>query len=68
MASASLPQERDDLFLKVDRRLIRVGLTAIECIEAFGDYLKVHTADQVFVTYMALGKIERLLPKFCISA
>jgi DNA-binding LytR/AlgR family response regulator len=63
MASASLPQERDHLFLKVDRRLIRVAFSAIECIEAFGDYLKVYTADQVFVTYMALGKIERLLPK-----
>jgi hypothetical protein len=34
-ASASLPQEPDHLFLKVDRRLIRVELTAIECIEAF---------------------------------
>jgi DNA-binding LytR/AlgR family response regulator len=62
-ASASLPQERDHLFLKVDRRLIRVEFTAIEYIEALGDYLKVHTPHQVFVTYMALGKIERLLPK-----
>jgi DNA-binding LytR/AlgR family response regulator len=63
VASHSLPQERDHLFLKVDRRLIRVEFTAIEYIEALGDYLKVHTPRQVFVTYMALGKIERLLPK-----
>ena len=74
MASASLPRGQNHLFLKVDRRLISVELTAIECIEAFGEYLKVYTADQVFVTYMALGmcrhfvsQIKKLLLYFQCS-
>ncbi len=51
-----------DIFLKVDRRLVRVELDSIIYIEGLGDYLKVHCTDQTHVVYMSLGKLEALLP------
>ena len=50
------------IFLKVDKRLVKVDLVSIIYIEGLGDYLKVHTIDQTYVSYMALGKLEVLLP------
>jgi len=50
------------IFLKVDKRLVRIGLNEIIYIEGLGDYLKVHCADQTYITYMPMGKIEALLP------
>jgi DNA-binding LytR/AlgR family response regulator len=50
------------IFLKVDRRLIKIDFSEIIYIEAYGDYLKVHTVKQTQVTYMTLSKLEKLLP------
>jgi two-component system LytT family response regulator len=50
------------IFLKVDRRLVKVDFIDIIYIEAYGDYLKVHASAHTYVTYMTLGKIEQLLP------
>ena len=50
------------IFLKVDRRLVKIDFIDITYIEAYGDYLKVHGSAHTFVTYMTLGKIEQLLP------
>jgi DNA-binding LytR/AlgR family response regulator len=50
------------IFLKVDKRLVQIGMDEIVYIEGLGDYLKVHCADQTYVTYMLMRKIEALLP------
>lgn len=50
------------IFLKADRRLIKIDLSSIIYIEGLGDYLKVHTTDKTYVTYMTMGKIVSLLP------
>lgn len=55
-------QDISTIFLKVDRRLVKVDLAVIIYIEGLGDYLKVHTVGQTYVTYMSLGKLESLLP------
>jgi DNA-binding LytR/AlgR family response regulator len=52
----------NDIFLKVDRRLIKIPLSDILYAEGLGDYLKVHTSSQTYVTYMTMGKLESLLP------
>lgn len=62
-AIAPVSQENaGHIFLKVDRRLIKVDLADIIYIEAYGDYLKVHTTALTYVTYMTFNKIEQLLP------
>jgi DNA-binding LytR/AlgR family response regulator len=58
-------QQRQDIssiFLKVDRRLVRVELTSIMYAMALGDYLKVYCTDQTLIVYLSLGKLEGLLP------
>jgi DNA-binding LytR/AlgR family response regulator len=50
------------IFLKVDKRLLQIGMDEIVYIEGLGDYLKVHCADQTHITYMPMRKIEALLP------
>lgn len=57
-----LTQQSSSIFLKVDRRLVQIPLTSIIYVEGLGDYLKVHTREQTYITYMSLGKIESLLP------
>lgn len=54
--------ENNYIFLKVDRRLIKINHADIVYIEGYGDYLKVHTNDQVYVTYMTFTRLEQLLP------
>ena len=61
----STVQQRHDIssiFLKVDKRLVRVDLVSIIYVEALGDYLKVYCTDQTLVVYLSLGKLEALLP------
>ncbi len=60
--SAVTTIENTDIFLKIDRRLVRIPLAEILYVEGFGDYLKVHTALRTHVTYMTMTKIESLLP------
>jgi DNA-binding LytR/AlgR family response regulator len=50
------------IFLKVDRRLVRIDLDSIMYAEGLGDYLKVHCTDQTLIVYMSLSKLETLLP------
>lgn len=52
----------DHVFLKIDRRLVKIRFSEIVYVEAYGDYLKIHTTDQTKVTYMTLHKLEQLLP------
>ena len=54
--------ETSSIFLKVDRRLVKVDFSEICYIEAMGDYLKVHTIHKTYVTYMTLSKVESLIP------
>jgi len=61
LASQVAP-EISSIFLKIDRRLIKIELASIIYIEALGDYLKIHTTGQTYVTYMTLGKLTTLLP------
>ncbi|MET0466341.1 MAG: LytTR family DNA-binding domain-containing protein [Chitinophagaceae bacterium] len=54
--------ETSSIFLKVDRRLIKIDFSDILYIEGMGDYLKVHVTGKTYITYMTMGKIESLLP------
>jgi DNA-binding LytR/AlgR family response regulator len=55
-------EENPHLFLKVNKRLIKIDHKDILYAESLGDYLKVYSATQIFVSYMTLSKLEGLLP------
>lgn len=53
----------DAIFIKVQKRLLRIAYPDIFYIEGFGDYIKVVTANAIHTSYSSLNKIGELLPE-----
>ena len=58
-------QHRGDehLFVKVDSLLLQLDLGAVLWVEAFGDYIKIHTVDKTHTIYSTLKKLGDKLDK-----
>jgi DNA-binding LytR/AlgR family response regulator len=50
------------IFVKSNKKTIKVNISDLYYIEALGDYIKIHTNDKVIVTYQSMKKVEALLP------
>ncbi|KEO72287.1 LytR/AlgR family response regulator transcription factor [Anditalea andensis] len=53
----------DQMFIKVDSLLVNFNLNDILHIEAFGDYIKIHTEHKIFVVHAKLRTVEEALPR-----
>lgn len=51
-------RQDDNLFVRIDSLLLRLNIEDILWIEAFGDYIKIQTADKVHTVYATLKKVE----------
>lgn len=51
-----------ELYVNVDRRLIKIRFDDINIIEAKGDYIRIKTEDQNIIVHSTLKKIEDKLP------
>ncbi|GHC47060.1 LytR/AlgR family response regulator transcription factor [Ulvibacter litoralis] len=51
-----------ELFVNIDRRLIKIDMPSITVIEAKGDYITVRTVDKNYTVHSTLKKIEEKLP------
>ncbi len=60
--TSSAPAVDPVLFIKENKRLVRIEHNDILYLEGFGDYVKVATPNQVHVTYSTLNKLGELLP------
>ncbi len=58
----SLPNEENDLYINIDRRLIKIDIPTINLIEAKGDYILIKTEKQNYTVHSTLKKIEEKLP------
>jgi DNA-binding LytR/AlgR family response regulator len=56
------PAGKDHLFLKVDKKFIKVLIADILFIESLKDYVRVHTRDGAYITYQSLTEITDKLP------
>ena len=57
-------KEADDyVFIKVDSLLLNFNYNDIFWVEAYGDYVKIHTSQKVYTVYSTLKMIEEKLPK-----
>lgn len=54
----------NDLYVNIDRRLIKINIDSIYLIEAKGDYIQVKTDDKNYTVHSTLKKIEDKLPPF----
>lgn len=55
---SSKPEKAQHLFVRSDRKMVRVLLNDIQYIESFSDYLKIHTVQGLIITRETLSKIE----------
>ncbi len=53
----------NDLYINIDRRLIKLDIPNIYLIEAKGDYINVKTEDKNYTVHSTMKKIEEKLPK-----
>ncbi len=58
----SSSSEENDLYVNIDRRLIKIDLPTINIIEAKGDYILIKTEKQNYTVHSTLKKIEEKLP------
>lgn len=52
----------DHIFVRSDRKMVRVNLLEIQYIESYSDYVKIHLEDGVVVTRMLISDLEGQLP------
>ncbi|MDP5081954.1 MAG: LytTR family DNA-binding domain-containing protein [Winogradskyella sp.] len=52
----------DDLYVNIDRRLIKIDIPSIYLVEAKGDYIHIKTEDKNYTVHSTLKKIEDKLP------
>ncbi|PQB06597.1 DNA-binding response regulator [Polaribacter filamentus] len=53
---------KNDFYVNIDRRLIKIDLSSIYLIEAKGDYINIKTEGKNYVVHSTLKKIEEKLP------
>ena len=60
--TSSKSSEENDLYVNIDRRLIKIDIPSIYLIEAKGDYITVKTEGKNYTVHSTLKKIEEKLP------
>lgn len=54
--------ESEFILVKADNLLVNLDLNEIIYLEAYGDYIKVHSSKKVYVTHNTMKKVEETLP------
>lgn len=55
---------KNNIFIKVDSLLVNFNLQDIIYIEAFGDYIKIHTQEKTYIAHSKLRTVEETLPPY----
>ncbi|HIC31827.1 MAG TPA: response regulator transcription factor [Flavobacteriaceae bacterium] len=53
----------DFIFVRSDRRMIKIDFDAIIYVESYSDYIKIHLKNEIVVTRETISSIEAKLPK-----
>lgn len=62
-AEENVHSRKRSLFIKEEHKLVRVNIEDIRYVEAFGDYVKLHTQDRFHITYTSMKELLKRLPK-----
>jgi two-component system response regulator LytT len=54
---------RNEFYINIDRRLIKIEMESVDIIEAKGDYIHIKTEVKNYIVHSTLKKIEDKLPK-----
>ena len=58
-----IEEKNDFIFVRADRKMVKINFTEINYIESFSDYLKFHLNEKVIITRETISNIEAKLPK-----
>src|SRR5687767_14133910 len=56
------PEKQDYFFIKADNKLVKVSFNDILFIEAWQNYVVVHTQERKLITYLTFKSVEEYLP------
>ncbi len=60
---SEIVQERNNfIFVRADRKMVKISFSEINHIESFSDYIKIHLNEKVVVTRETISSIEAKLP------
>lgn len=60
----SEPEEKANfIFVKADKKTIKLNFKDIKYIEGLGDYIKIHIESKTIISKLTIKKMEELLPK-----
>lgn len=62
-AAPTVPADPQYLFLKVDKKMVRVPIEEILYIESLKDYIRVVTEEEELIVHQAISKITDMLPQ-----
>jgi len=51
------------IFIRSDRKMVKISFAEIKYIESLSDYIKIHLSDKVIITRETISNIESKLPK-----
>lgn len=51
------------IFIKADKKTVKLNFNDIKYLEGLGDYIKIHTKKKTIVSKLTIKKMEELLPK-----
>ena len=54
--------KNDFIFVRSDRKMIKINFDEIQYVESLSDYIKIHSADKTITTRETIGNIETKLP------
>ncbi len=60
--SKSDGDETKQLFINVNKRLIKINFDDIEVVEAKGDYIQIHTPEKSYIVHSTMKNVEQKLP------
>jgi two-component system, LytTR family, response regulator LytT len=55
-------ESKDELYINIDRRLIKIDIRTIYLVEAKGDYIHLKTDNEKYIVHSSLKKIQNKLP------
>jgi len=58
-----IPDKNDFIFVRSDRKMIKINFSDIKYVESISDYIKIHLIDKAIVTRETITNIEARLPK-----
>lgn len=56
-------EKNDFIFVRSDRKMIKINFSEVHYIESLSDYLKIHLEDKTIITRETISNLETMLPQ-----